>query len=863
MTKFNFITVCTNDYPMHYAEVITKRFQSLTEIDFNYYCFTDRPKDITGWATPLELFKPSNGWWNKMNLYSSSMPEGTNLYMDIDIVIRKNFDEEIQWAHENIKDIGCISDAIGWKGERFSSSFMIMKSGKLDHIFQEFVEQYDEAILTEGGDQIWTGPRLGDVLFIDEQFPNLKKNLKFDLGKVDGNKIHLPMKIEESIKLVDCGGRPKPHELSQLSYIKENWHDVLASSENPLLDADLKTKYGDKPENLGQFGSAGKYAGATHSLESLLKDRGTEENPTAKSSKLKSGLLKFNNNSSGNEPSKKQNSTSEEHIIASIDLFKPYEGKIAMVVAHPDDETLWGGGLLSRLFPIDVICCSIPRRDPERILNYFEAIRSFGHFPIVLPFQESEPNQNLKHLEQLDLSNYDLIISHGKDGEYGHLHHKQIHQWLLKNFKGEMICFGFGDGNIKLELNEHEKTQKIQALKCYNKVSPFDNGKPKWRALLDRYDIDETTEYYQGNLTLSKKNDPKNELNKLGLSEIEIRKRADYQHFSIEDGKLKDVEGRMNTKMKAVEKFLPTDWNAKNVLDIGCDFGFWSFLAATNGAKVIGLDRSRDVRAIGRVNIPLLNNLGAERNNLDAKFRHFEAGTNWNILGKFDFVFCMSLYHHIFNVCENHDAIWYWLWQNTEGTLLWENPTEMQDVVVQINLKKHLYSEYTESKIRNAALKYFDIEQEQPALHETTRTVWYCKPKKLKPKKYKGKAVHGAGGASKAFAFSDERRCKEFHIATGIYPFSGSLNIELSENFDWSSGYFVARFLDVEKRGIGLDQNWVQRTARLYPFEINGMSAWAFRFESDNYPPNFIELISEKYLRGEIEDENNIELIKL
>ena len=35
-----------------------------------------------------------------------------------------------------------------------------------------------------------------------------------------------PSYLPPKCKIVDCGGRPKPHDLGNLKYIKENWHDV-------------------------------------------------------------------------------------------------------------------------------------------------------------------------------------------------------------------------------------------------------------------------------------------------------------------------------------------------------------------------------------------------------------------------------------------------------------------------------------------------------------------------------------------------------------------------------------------------------------------------------------------------------------
>jgi SAM-dependent methyltransferase len=547
------------------------------------------------------------------------------------------------------------------------------------------------------------------------------------------------------------------------------------------------------------------------------------------------------------------------------DFFQKYHGKIAMVVAHPDDETLWAGGLLNRLEPIDIICCSIPRRDPERAICFFEAVKKMGHFPILLPFIESSPTEPLTNLEHLDLSQYQLVITHGENGEYGHLHHKQIHKWINKSFDGSKLYFGFGKGNLKVSMSDQESAEKISNLKCYDKISPFDAGKPKWLALLDKYDIDKMYEYFFNPSSNSPTavSEPE-KLSETTLTEEDIRKRADYQNFVIADGVITELQGRMKTKLDAVRSFLPPNWKNKTVLDIGCDFGFWSFLAATNGAIVTGLDRSRKVRGVGHVNIPKLNNIAAKRNNVNAKFFDFEVGQNWKVWGKHNFVYCMSLYHHIFNVCGDHQAIWYWLWQNTMDELVWENPTEIDDTVVQMNLRKTLFPHYNESVIRQAAEKYFVITSEQPALHETTRIVWHCVPKESSFPTYRGKMKVGAGGAAKAFRFSSERRCKEFEKATGYYPVPGSLNIELETDFDWNAGYYIANLYDVQNRRESLNQNWIQKRARIYPVKVADQLAWVFRFEADtHYPKNFVELISHIHLRTHLNGEETISITKI
>jgi hypothetical protein len=227
MTSINLLTVCTEDYPMRYAETLISRFGQVSRIKFTPYCITDRPDEITGLAQPIKPLLPVTGWWHKIDLFSDSMPDGWNLYLDLDIVILRNFDKEILSAIKLKKDMACVSDAISWLGQRFSSSMMIFKTGSQNHIFRKYQSEYAQIGNAEGGDQVYAGPMIRNPYFLDEQFPNLKKNLKFQLAHREGNELKIPLSISKDIKLIDCAGKPKPHELDQVPYIKANWHDAI------------------------------------------------------------------------------------------------------------------------------------------------------------------------------------------------------------------------------------------------------------------------------------------------------------------------------------------------------------------------------------------------------------------------------------------------------------------------------------------------------------------------------------------------------------------------------------------------------------------------------------------------------------
>jgi 2-polyprenyl-3-methyl-5-hydroxy-6-metoxy-1,4-benzoquinol methylase len=541
---------------------------------------------------------------------------------------------------------------------------------------------------------------------------------------------------------------------------------------------------------------------------------------------------------------------------STTDLGHILTGRTAVIVAHPDDETLWSGGLLARYKGFDIICCSIPHRDPERILCFFNAVKLLGHYPIVVPFPEKSATTPLEHLHYLNLADYDNIVTHNEDGEYGHHHHIQLNKYITKNFEGNILAFGFGKGSLRVPLDQRERELKLAALKCYDKYSPSDQGKPKWQALLDKYNVDFEVEYYR--LILAKKLDRAHS----SLSNAEVRIKSDYQHFMVEPGRIASFGPRLQQKMEALSSILP-DFSGMKVLDIGCDFGFWSFYAAQMGAKVIGLDRSRDVRGIGRVNIPILNNETALEYNFDAQFLDYEAGRQWFDFSPFDIVLCMSLYHHIFNVCEDHNSIWFWLYRITGGQLIWENPTQAIDVVVKINLPPELCKYYNESLIRAAASKYFDINFEGPAIHEKTREVWRMVPKPAAETIYRAQARDGAGGASTAFKFGSNRRIKEIQTVLGKEMFPGSLNLNLERPFDWDTGYFRSKISDVVDRRKGLDSEWGLRWARFYPLKLKGHEAWAFRFEGERYPTSFVELISPARLRDFIDEGETVDLLKM
>lgn len=315
---------------------------------------------------------------------------------------------------------------------------------------------------------------------------------------------------------------------------------------------------------------------------------------------------------------------------------------------------------------------------------------------------------------------------------------------------------------------------------------------------------------------------------------------------------------RMEKKLKAIP--LP-DLTGKSVLDIGCDHGFWSWHSAKAGSsKVVGLDRNRKVKGVGLVDLIERNNSKARSEGLPCEFFNINLGQQWLNFGKFDVIYLFSLYHHIFEQCADHSSIWFWLYRHchSDSELLWENPTSVDDTVVRRNVSSGNHDQYNSKAIIAAASCYFEVEYIGPAIHEPTREVWRLKPKEVSSQPYKGTVKSGAGGASKAFVYAESRRIKEFINILGIEPVPGSLNATLTSEFDWDVGYYRAKVLDVLNRKAGLNSEWGLRWSRIYPVTVNGVEAFAFRFEGEKYSERFIELISNERLRGHVKKDNLI-----
>lgn len=133
----------------------------------------------------------------------------------------------------------------------------------------------------------------------------------------------------------------------------------------------------------------------------------------------------------------------------------------AIIVAHPDDETLWAGGTILYHPQWDWTVVSLCRAsDTDRAPKFFKALQAFGAQGIMGdmndgPEQAPLPLTTVEEqvLTLLPVQHYDLIITHHPQGEYTrHLRHEEVSRAVIglwqqgKILADELWVFAYEDG---------------------------------------------------------------------------------------------------------------------------------------------------------------------------------------------------------------------------------------------------------------------------------------------------------------------------------------------------------------------------------------------------------------------------------
>ena len=165
-----------------------------------------------------------------------------------------------------------------------------------------------------------------------------------------------------------------------------------------------------------------------------------------------------------------QNNQTEKKEEQTITKTEKYSGiDKLMIVAHPDDESYWGGAhLLEDNYLVVCITCGTLQ---HRVTEFKKAMSLTRDDYIMLGYPDLTNGKKdnwekvylsiKKDLEDIiNVKQWQQIITHNPEGEYGHIHHKMTNEMVTDLSDSEVLWY-FGRYYTKEKIKEVKNVEKI------------------------------------------------------------------------------------------------------------------------------------------------------------------------------------------------------------------------------------------------------------------------------------------------------------------------------------------------------------------------------------------------------------------
>ena len=119
--------------------------------------------------------------------------------------------------------------------------------------------------------------------------------------------------------------------------------------------------------------------------------------------------------------------------------------KILVIVAHPDDETIWmGNTLLKNSNKWNTTILSLCRRDDsDRAPKFAKICKIYNARGFMSDLEDEKLNkipleEAIRRIKKFS-GKYDRIFTHNKNGEYGHIRHKDVHKAVNRMLQDKLL----------------------------------------------------------------------------------------------------------------------------------------------------------------------------------------------------------------------------------------------------------------------------------------------------------------------------------------------------------------------------------------------------------------------------------------